>query len=61
MATQKLFVELSPVTKRCEPQMCVAEFTSHVLAGSVTGPTADKPDLKAPDRKGPSGKPDEGP
>jgi len=39
----------------------LAEFTSHVLAGSVTGPTADKPDLKAPDRKGSSGEPDEGP
>src|SRR5580765_432247 len=29
-ATQKLFFEVSPVMNRCDPHMCVAEFTSQV-------------------------------
>src|SRR5258708_40232701 len=30
IAAQKLLVDVSPVRKRCDPHMCVAEFTSQV-------------------------------
>src|SRR5262249_19177225 len=36
MATQKLFLEVSPVRNRCVPHMCVAEFTSQVECRPIT-------------------------
>jgi hypothetical protein len=38
----------------------LADFSSRVLAGSVTGPTADQPGFKAPEGQRPSAGPDQG-
>ena len=36
IATQKLFLDVSSVRKRCLPHMCVAELTSHVVWRPIT-------------------------
>ena len=36
IATQKLFVDVSPVRNLCDPHMCVAEFTSQVECSPKT-------------------------
>src|SRR5437899_5276299 len=36
MATQKLFLDLSWVENRCDPHICVAEFTSQVECRPTT-------------------------
>ncbi len=37
----------------------LADFTTRVLAGDITGPTADKPGIRPPDGNSPSADPDE--